>query len=97
MGGVMGLAVLLIAAWVLIAPHDASLVAVALVGLERWVARIDWPSALTGFAAGAIIVRIAAVRWREVPQRLVAPLASNGRGVRALGWLGLLLGVLLLY
>ena len=87
MGGVLGLAVLLIAGWMLL-PAGGTGVPVTewLAAVQAWWNTVDWSSAGSGFVAGAILGRLAGVRWGEIPGRALRSLSYHGHGFSLLGW-----------
>ncbi len=86
MGGVLGFAILLIAGFLLVTPVDGSMPPQTWAALETWTRSLDWTSAGVGFAAGALLGRLAGVRWGEIPGRMLGSMSYHGRGFSLLGW-----------
>jgi hypothetical protein len=86
MGGIIGFAILLIAGVLLVAPSGGSVPPHALAAIEAWARHLDWSSAGIGFAAGAVLGRLAGVRWGEIPGRMLGAMSYHGRGFSLLGW-----------
>ena len=97
MGGVFGLAILLIAGFMLLAPPGTAVSPDLLHALQRATEGLDWTSAGLGFVAGALLGRLAGVRWGEMPGRFFASMSYHGRGFSLLGWIVVLGAFVMLY